>query len=348
MAFCTRFSKSRMSSSLSPRTGRVAGARVDLDGHALRLGEGPERVADMAQELDEVDHRAGPDMLVELDARQGQEVVDQPRHAACLGQHDAEEAVARLGIVAGGPLDRLDEADDGGERRAQFVAGIGDEIGPQLFQPPLLREVAQRQQDEVGAAAVARLGCDGDGRRLDAEPAGDGHPLGIVDDLRAVAGERAAHDLDHFRRPQRQGERLAAPQRRQQRRGAGIVGAHGELRVEQDGRHRQGRHQPLDGEVGEPGGAARQHLVLERRRTRGRRRTSVPAVDESEAGGSGPRPAEAARRWPGASASKRSGAIEEDGAEPSFVPAGVDIVTHGQVPSSHVSRAGTRRWPPSR
>ena len=45
--------------------------------------------------------------------------------------HQAEEAGADLGVRAGGlVLQGLDEAEHGRERRAQLVAGIGDEIDP--------------------------------------------------------------------------------------------------------------------------------------------------------------------------------------------------------------------------
>ena len=63
------------------------------------------------------------------------QVVDQPRHAGGLALHDGEELGARHGIVLGGALQRLDEAEQGRERRAQFVAGIGDEVGAHLLDP---------------------------------------------------------------------------------------------------------------------------------------------------------------------------------------------------------------------
>ena len=64
-----------------------------------------------------------------------QQVVDQARHAGRLPLHDGEEFLARRGIVLGGALQRLDEAEQRGERRAQFVAGIGDEVGAHFLDP---------------------------------------------------------------------------------------------------------------------------------------------------------------------------------------------------------------------
>ena len=59
---------------------------------------------------------------------------------ARLAAHDAEELFPRLGVVGGRPEQRVDEADQRGQRRAQFVAGIGDEIGAQRIEPLLVGE----------------------------------------------------------------------------------------------------------------------------------------------------------------------------------------------------------------
>ena len=55
------------------------------------------------------------DMRPHFDPRQRQQIVDQPRHARRLLSHDAEETLARLGIVFGRALQRIDEA---GQRRS--------------------------------------------------------------------------------------------------------------------------------------------------------------------------------------------------------------------------------------
>ena len=117
-------------------TGAV-GVDLDLDPHLA--GERRQRVGDVARELGEVDRRLRPHVLLLLDARQRQQVVDQPRHAASLLAHDGEKLVARLGVVVRRALQRFDETEHRGERRAQFVAGVGDEVDPHALEPPLLR-----------------------------------------------------------------------------------------------------------------------------------------------------------------------------------------------------------------
>src|SRR5688500_14084906 len=62
-------------------------------------------------------------------------VVDQPRHAGGLCVHDAEEPLARPRVFFGRPLQRIDEARQRRQRRAQLMAGIGDEIGAHLLDP---------------------------------------------------------------------------------------------------------------------------------------------------------------------------------------------------------------------
>ena len=72
-------------------------------------------------------------VLVQLDARQRQQVLDQARHALGLLLHDRRKRSLRLGVVARRPPQGLDEADQAGQRRLQLVAGVGDEIGAQLL-----------------------------------------------------------------------------------------------------------------------------------------------------------------------------------------------------------------------
>ena len=85
-------------------------------------------------------------MLVLLDARQHQEIVDQAAHAVGLLGHDAEEALAGVGIVARRPAQGLDEAGEARDRRLELVAGVGDEIGAHALGPPQRRGVVQHDQ----------------------------------------------------------------------------------------------------------------------------------------------------------------------------------------------------------
>ena len=74
---------------------------VELDAHAALGGAQFERVGDLLDNAaPSVDPAGRRDMLVQLDPRQRQQIVDQPRHARGLLAHDAEKALARGGVVA--------------------------------------------------------------------------------------------------------------------------------------------------------------------------------------------------------------------------------------------------------
>ena len=68
---------------------------------------------------------------------------DEARHAACLLLHDGEEARAGGGVLAGRTLERLDEAEEGCERRPQLVARIGDEVRTHLLGALLERQIVE-------------------------------------------------------------------------------------------------------------------------------------------------------------------------------------------------------------
>ena len=102
-AFSIRFSNTRSSSSRSPSTiSGSAGASTSTSTLAVAR-QRLQAVDHLADDGDEIDRRVGPQMRVELDARQRQQVVDQPRHARGLRLHDAEEALARRGSSRAGP-----------------------------------------------------------------------------------------------------------------------------------------------------------------------------------------------------------------------------------------------------
>ena len=95
-------------------------------------------------------------MLVLLDARQHQQVVDQAAHALGLLGHDAEEALARGGIVARRAAQGLDEAGQSRDRRLELVAGIGDEVGAHALGAAQRRRVVQHDQGERAVGRRAR------------------------------------------------------------------------------------------------------------------------------------------------------------------------------------------------
>ena len=108
-------------------------------------------------------------MLVLLDARQHQQVVDQAAHALGLLGHDAEEALARGGIVARRAAQGLDEAGQARDRRLELVAGIGDEVGAHALGAAQRRGVVQHDQGERpigrGARQAAHMSHDVELRR---------------------------------------------------------------------------------------------------------------------------------------------------------------------------------------
>ena len=148
-------------------------------------------------------------MRPQLDAGKRQEILDQPRHAQGLAAHDLEELLAGRRIVAGRPLQGLDEAEERGERRAQLVARIGDEIDPHVLEAPRRREVAEEQQRRVR-------------RRERPDPhleaALDRNALVVFEARRQAGAQRAGDAVENVGRPQGEGERLIDAQRREKRR----------------------------------------------------------------------------------------------------------------------------------
>jgi hypothetical protein len=72
-------------------------------------------------------------MFLHLDARQREQILDQPRHAPGLFVHNGEKPDLRLCIFACRPLQRFDIAKQAGQGCLEFVTDIGDEVGPHPF-----------------------------------------------------------------------------------------------------------------------------------------------------------------------------------------------------------------------
>ena len=66
--------------------------------------------------------------------------------------HDREKCSRALGVRLGRALQRLDESREGRERRAQLVAGIGDEVGAHALDLLFARQVAQHDQRALAGA----------------------------------------------------------------------------------------------------------------------------------------------------------------------------------------------------
>ena len=63
----------------------------------------------MAEDWRDIDRIGRSHMHLELDARQRQEIVDQPAHARRLVVHNRQKPLPRLGIVPRRALQGLDE-----------------------------------------------------------------------------------------------------------------------------------------------------------------------------------------------------------------------------------------------
>ena len=174
-------------------------------------------------------------MLVDLDARQRQEVVDQAAHAVGLLAHEAEEPAARGLVVAGGTLHGLDEAGQRGQRRAQLVAGIGHEIGPHALDLLFAGEIAEHQQRGTAQR-----------RHMDIEAAGQRHAHFELHAMRLGPADGGMHRLQQGGRADRRRQMMA--------KGIGIEsGAHmgiggDDLAARRHHQHGigQGHDQPLD------------------------------------------------------------------------------------------------------
>ena len=58
----------------------------------------------LAHNIGKINLRLGQHMFLPLDLRQGQEIINQARHAPTLIAHNGQKALARFGIILGSPL----------------------------------------------------------------------------------------------------------------------------------------------------------------------------------------------------------------------------------------------------
>ena len=119
-----------------------------------------------------------------------------------------------------GPLQRLDKAGDRGQRRAQFVAGVGDEVGTHTVDPARLALILEDQHELRAIRPDAGPGH--------AKDPFDRHALDIVHDAAfRRPGQQALDQQLHFRcaepalqrqarrkRPERSERRVVGVQRR--------------------------------------------------------------------------------------------------------------------------------------
>ncbi len=127
---------------------------------------------------------------------------------------------------AGRTLQRFDESLDRRERRAQLMARIGDEVGPQLRQTLLFARVPELQ--EQNGSRQRR-------RRHDEAPALQ-HPLRELGRVAAAVREHAIDRQHEVRIARGQRDGCALHNRRKKVGGVPVEGDDAPLRVERDGR----------------------------------------------------------------------------------------------------------------
>ena len=138
--------------------------------------------------------RVRPQMRVEFDPRQRQQIVDQARHAGRLRLHDLEKALARGGVVARRALQRLDEA-RAARPAACAVRGWHWRRSRRAFPRPGAaasdRGTSTSIRPPVGGVVTPAIGRD---EHL--VPAIDRHPLEELDPVRDSSRPRAADRVD--------------------------------------------------------------------------------------------------------------------------------------------------------
>ena len=115
------------------------------------VGDDLQRVHDAPHRGVEFDPAGRRPVLVHLDVRQRHQRIDQPRHARRLFFHDPQKALLGCGIVRRRSAQGFQKPGQRGERRAQFVGDVGNQIDPHPVGPDLGGQVAQENQRALPA-----------------------------------------------------------------------------------------------------------------------------------------------------------------------------------------------------
>ncbi len=153
------------------------------------------RAGNRADDFDDVDLVGRHRVFGQFDPRQRQQIVDQPGHTARLLLHDWQETFLRLGIVRRRSGQRFQETQEDRQRRAQLVAGVGDEVGAQLLRALDLCQVGHRHQRRRVAPAKARQPPD-PCAQMPVDRAGGG-PEGKIDHLARAGCKHPVDGLAH-------------------------------------------------------------------------------------------------------------------------------------------------------
>ena len=131
-----------------------------------------DRGDDVADRDRHVDHLGLP-RPQRLDPGQGEQRLGEAVHPLGVLGEAVEEVVARLGVVLGAALQDLDRAGDPGQRVAQLVGGVGDEVG----------------FGELAAHLFGAVADDGEHGALVGQGAGLHRVGAVADPQRRVGGE---------------------------------------------------------------------------------------------------------------------------------------------------------------
>ncbi len=183
----------------------------------------------MSKDVVEIDPVARRDVSVHLHSAERQECIDEAGHARGLLRHDREEALAGAGVLLGRALQRLDKAPQRGERRAQLVARIGDEVRPHLVDALHFGEIAQEHEDT--AVAVGAAGQRGHGY---GHAAPHRNPLRVGDGHRPARARRLADSVEKLGRTDDRGDMTSLAQKGEEPLRRRIAGQHLAGAIEQD------------------------------------------------------------------------------------------------------------------
>src|SRR5881398_2036656 len=112
-------------------------ARVHRPGHGV--------LAQQREQRRHVDRLPAERLSGLLEPRELEEVPDDARHALGLAAHLRDRRL-KIRVERGIVAESLEIARDHGERGAQLVRGVGDEVAPYRLEPHLARHVAYQQQ----------------------------------------------------------------------------------------------------------------------------------------------------------------------------------------------------------
>ena len=175
-------------------------AHLRLQGATGFLGQRADVADDRAQKIGQIQPCIGPDTFHLLDLAEREKIAHQPVHPLRFGGHDAQKAVPCGGIILGRALQGFDEADQGGQGRAQFMADIGHEIAAHLADLLLVGDIFEADEHAIGRTRRDMGAMDRIGHVL--------HPvLGqIARRLRQLLRAGGGHGIQHRGLPDRRDE----------------------------------------------------------------------------------------------------------------------------------------------